>query len=257
MFFCGGAHLFSFLYRNTVIKLPRKKRFERVACSVGLFNRKKGKDKKNDLGDLSEYAGLRLEIMDGQENLLFIAYAHVAWDGVISLRPAAALRIPPGLTSIYVQMRGYQSVTKKAIHMTGVISPDSDGSWKIDNLKLTGKDNDRAFYRQDIGIAGSIMPMRQRSGVDALPCRIVNVSVGGTCLQLTAEFMIGEKLLLRTSLFPGWKPTTLMCVVRRITRRRNFFEYGCEFLDLTPAVEEAISKSILEMQLERLRNNGA
>lgn len=217
---------------------------------MGLFSWRKNKNKDDGSSDLTEFEGMRFEVMDEREHLLFSARAGVTWDGALELRPTIVPRFPPGASYIPVLLRGYEPSVKKAIHMEGNIVPLGDGRLQVEDLKLTGKDNDRAFYRQATAIVGSVMPLRQR-GVEALPCRVLNVSAGGVCLQVRAECMVGEKLLLRSSLLDGWKEMALMCVVRRATRRKNAFEYGCEFVDLSPALEEAISRAILEMQLQQ------
>lgn len=218
---------------------------------MGLFNWGKNKDKDDGPGHLAEYAGMRLEVMDENERLLFVAHANITWEGNMELRPTAALRVPPTVKSLPVLMRGFHLTEKKAVHMEGVISPRGDGSWTVEGLRITGKDNDRAFFRQETAIAATVMPMHQH-GVEAMPCRVVNVSAGGVCLQFGAECRMGEKLMLSASLLEGWSPMQLMCVVRRVVRRKTIFEYGCEFIDLSPAVEEAVSKAILEMQLQRM-----
>lgn len=218
---------------------------------MGLFNWGRNKEKDDGPGELAEYSGMRLEVMDANERLLFVAHASITWDGEMELRPTAPLRVPPTVKSLSVLLRGFQLATKKAVHMEATISPRSDGSWEVEDLEITGKDNDRAFYRQATSISATVVPMRQR-GLQAAPCRVVNISAGGVCLQFAVECMMGEKLLLNTSLLEGTQSVQLMCVVRRVVRRKTIFEYGCEFIDLSPAMEELVSKAILEMQLQRM-----
>ncbi len=220
--------------------------------SMGLFNWGKNKDADN-AGKLAEYSGIRVEVMDTNERLLFIAHVSVTWEGKVELRPTTALRVPASVKDFPVLMRGFQTTQKKAVHMEARISPRSDGSWTVEDLKITGKDNDRAFFRQDTLLSASVMPLHQR-GVSALPCKVVNVSAGGACIQFAAECMLGERLMLNINLTEDAAPMQLMCVVRRVIRRKTTFEYGCEFVDLPPAVEEAVSKAILDMQLQRMHS---
>ena len=63
----------------------------------------------------------------------------------------------------------------------------------------------------------------------------------------------GDKLLLRSDIFEGKTLPPLVCTVRRVTKRRIGYEYGCEFADLTPATEDMIAKAIMEIQLKRMR----
>ncbi len=219
---------------------------------MGLFGRLFHRDNDDDPGDLSGFEGMRLEIMDEQGDLLFAARAGLSWDGSIELRPITVPRVRPGTKFISVEMRGYDAARKQAVHMEGDITPHSDGTWTVDDLKVTGRDNDRAFFRQEMLIGGSVMPLRQR-GISERSCRIINISAGGACVQFPAECMVGEKLLLKFRLGDGGQPMALMCVVRRVTRRQNFYEYGCEFIDLSPALEEQITRTIMNMQREHRR----
>lgn len=217
---------------------------------MGLLDWLRNRSNGEDEVDYEQYSGMRFEVMDDRERLIFIAFFTVGDDGTVVLRPIVPPRYPPTGKYYPVLMRGYQQSTKKAIHMEGDISPAGNGNWLVDELKVTGVDNDRAFYRQVTSVGGMVVPMHQR-GLNAIPCRVLNISAGGVCIQTGAECMVGEKMMLRTTLFDDWRIAPQMCTVRRATRRRTLFEYGCEFSDLSPGVEEHISKSIMEMQRER------
>ena len=218
---------------------------------MGLFDRwTRSKDEASE--DMSEFAGMRIEVMNEAGEMLFVGRADVTGSGDIELQPITVPRLAPGTKYVDVQMRGYQDSVKKAVHMEGVVSPRPSGRWLVEDIRVTGKDNDRAFYRQDTVIGGDVMPIKQL-GVDSRPCRVVNISAGGVCIFVDAEYMRGEKLLLRSNLLEGWELTPLICVVRRITKRKGGYEYGCEFTELTPATEDIIAKAILEMQLKRRR----
>ncbi len=218
---------------------------------MGLFDRNKKKE-NDQTGNLSQYSGMRVEVMNERGYLLFVAYINVDWNGNVELRPLVQPRIRPGMEDMPVTMRGYAAAMKKAVHMEGTISPGENGSWTVDDFTVTGKDNDRAFYRQETSMSGSIISMRSQN-LEGVPCRLINVSAGGVCLWAQSQFMMGEKLLLKSSLFEGWRVASLMCAVRRIIMRKNVYEYGCEFLQMNPATEDMIAKAIMDMQLKRMR----
>lgn len=218
---------------------------------MGLFDRR-AKAKSGGPRDLGEYAGMRIEVMNENGELLFVGRSDITAGGMLELQPITVPRISPNAKYVSVVMRGYEDSVKKAVHMEGGISPRTNGRWAIEDFSVTGKDNDRAFYRQDTVIGGDVMPLRQ-AGVDSHPCRVVNISAGGVCIFVDAEYRRDEKLLLRSSLLEGWELTPLVCVVRRITPRKGGFEYGCEFTELNSATEDIIAKAIMEMQLRRRR----
>lgn len=219
---------------------------------MGLFDRKKNKKESDQTGSLSQYAGMRVEVMNERGSLLFIAHIAIEWDGSVKLRPITPPRIKRDMEDIPVTMRGYEQSVKKAVHMEGTITLEGDGNWAVEDFEVTSKDNDRAFFRQETTMSGSVISLRNPN-VEAIPCRVVNVSAGGVCLWSQTQFLIGEKLLLRSDLFEGWKTLSLMCAVRRMVRRKNLYEYGCEFTQLSPAMEDLIAKAIMDMQIKRMR----
>ncbi len=218
---------------------------------MGLFDRNKNKD-NDQTGNLGQYAGMRVEVMNERGYLLFIAYINVDWDKSVRLRPIVQPRIAPGIQDLPVIMRGYETAVKKAVHMEGTISPGENGDWLVEDFVVTGKDNDRAFFRQETAMSGSLISMRIQS-VTAIPCRVINVSAGGVCFWAQEKFLMGEKLLLKSSLFEDWRTMSLMCAVRRIIPRKNLIEYGCEFVQMNPTTEDMIAKAIMDMQIKRMR----
>ena len=195
---------------------------------------------------------MRVEIMDEKGGLLFAARTNIKWDGSMELQPITVPRLRPGADAVPVTIRGYEDSVKKAVHMEGTLYDRGNGTWNVEDIELLGKDNDRAFYRQETAIGGEVTPMKQ-SGVYSEPCRIINISAGGVCILIDMEFRKGEKILLRSNLLEGWALTPLICVVRRVTKRKIGYEYGCEFTELTPAMEDVIAKAIMEMQLKLRR----
>lgn len=223
---------------------------------MGLFDRlsnRAGKDMtgKGGSGNLGEYSGMRVEVVSEGETPLFVARVSVSWDGRMELTPISGLSSGINeLVSIPVSLRGYQESVRKAVHMDCNIERRSNGVWEVRNLEITGKDNDRSFFRQDTSIVGEVVQVG-RGGINSQSCEVVNISAGGVCIRVAAAYAMGDKLMLNSKLLPNWDLAPLMCVVRRITRRRGvIYEYGCEFLNLNPATEDMIAKAIIEMQMK-------
>ena len=218
---------------------------------MGLFDRfSKRKDAEEE--SVAGYESMRVEIMDEDGKLLFVARVILSQTDRMELQPITVPRLAPNTLNLPVLLRGYDDTEKKAIHMSGDLSARSNGLWRVDSIAIVGKDNDRAFYRQDTTLSGEITPMQQ-TGVYSEPCRLINISAGGVCFLADVECREGERILLRSNLLEGWSLTPLVCVVRRVTKRKIGFEYGCEFTDLTPATEDIIAKAIMEMQVKRRR----
>ena len=220
---------------------------------MGLFDLFTGRGKEDDDKlDLSEFAGMRVEVMDEGGALLFSARASESWDNALVLQPITVPQLRRATDEIPVTLRGYEDETRQAVHMDATLVRRSDGTWRAEDIEITGRDNDRAFYRQSTSIGGEITPM-QGAGLYTQPCRVLNISAGGVCILVEPQYRIGDRLLLKSNLLEGWSMTPLLCEVRRVTKRKNGYEYGCEFTELTPAMEDMIAKAIMEMQVRQKR----
>lgn len=213
---------------------------------MGLFGRKNRDDEKNEI-NLREYSGMRLEVMTEKEQLLFIANASINWEEEMVLRPLTTVYLDPSIPQYTVLLRGYQDELKKAVHLKCHISAEQNGTWMTSDVEVLTKSNDREYYRHNMSAVGEFLQLRQK-GVGMTPCRLVNLSVGGVRIAADKVLMVGEKLMLRSPVLEGWELAPLMCEVKRVFRKGGAYEYGCEFVDLTPQTEEMISRVLVKLQ---------
>ena len=227
-------------------------------------------------GDAAEslraYSGMRVEVMSLGNDLLFLAKLFVLQGGIVELQQVSET-VPgmeadsgkspdPGTGSaaereeekpFQVNLRGYEEKLQKAIHMTGVITRLTPEVWRVDNVKVTSKDNDRAFFRQNTQAAGEVTRIG-RNDSEVGVCEIVNISAGGVCIRTKEEYETGDKLMLKAHLIPGKGVTPLLCEIRRASAKRGGnFEYGCQFLELSKTEEDQIAKAIMDMQRSQLK----
>ena len=203
---------------------------------------------------LAAYHGLRMEVMSGEENeLLFTArLALVPEEGLAELYMLSDLVHPLGQEPVHVKLRGFETSQGLAVHMEGMISQETDVTWRVEDLELLGKDNDRAFFRQATELRGEIT-RTESDDKDTYQCVVRNISAGGVCFQSTDQFDVGETVSLSAQLLPGQEMEPLLCQVRRVTPRRGGSYYGCQFLQLNSVKENQISKAIMQLQMKRLR----
>ena len=154
-----------------------------------------------------------------------------------------------------VLLRGYDEGTQRAIHLEGNAERFSSTLWRIEQLRVTGRENDRAYYRQDIDVAGDVMRVGQLNGLPEIKhCMVLNISVGGVCIQADERYNMGDRLLLRSRMLSGGGEIALFCTVRRVVERRgSTFEYGCCFDKLDAYAEDQIAKAIMDLQMKRRR----
>ena len=224
---------------------------------------------------LAEFSGLRVEALDEDGGLMFVAklaigsgtsgelqligsYAEQAEEATAQENAEAAQTgedaDAPEETKPkprHIQLRGYDEHLQKAIHLEGDATPFAGRVWRVRNLALMGKDNDRAFFRQDVDAPGEAVPIR--GGTGPAPCKVLNLSAGGACIQTSAAYEMGERLRLSFRIGQG-SDMSVFCTVCRVSQRKeNLFEYGCSFEHLDPAMEDAISRALLQLQMKRIK----
>lgn len=213
---------------------------------MGLFSRLFHREEEDGF-DPSEYAGMRLEVMDEKENLLFMGRANVGYDGELELQPLTVPQLSPYADNVPVLLRGYDEKEKLAFHIQATLVARGNGIWMAEDCRLTVKDNERSFFRQPVNSGGEITPLKQW-GINSNDCRVLNISAGGVCVWTDAAFLPGERVLVKADILDEWSIKPQVCVVRRATKRRFGFEYGCEFASLPTETEEKITRVIMEMQ---------
>ena len=203
---------------------------------------------------LAAYHGIRMEVMSEEGNeLLFTArLVLVPEEGVVELYMLSDLVHPLDQEPVHVKLRGFEASQGLAVHMEGMISQETDVTWRVEGLEFLGKDNDRAFFRQTTELRGEVT-RTESDDKDVYQCVVRNISAGCVCFQSKEQFDIGDALSLSAQLLPGQEMEPLLCQVRRVTPRRGGSYYGCQFLQLDSVQENQISKAIMQLQMKYLR----
>ena len=206
---------------------------------------------------LIDYSGLRVEALTEEHTLLFMGELTIGENGRGTLAMQSGYEGPQLAEDekLHIFLRGYDQFEKKAIHMECDISGYTSDIYRMDRLKLDGKDNDRAFYRQPVGISGEVRHVDTEGTTQILPCIVENISAGGACFRSEAVYALGSRLLLRSQLLPD-SSIALVCSVCRIKGRGDgVFEYGVKFEELDANSEDLIAKAILDLQLKQMRGS--
>lgn len=206
---------------------------------------------------LIDYSGMRVEAWTEEHELLFMGELTIGENGRGTLAMQSGYEGPQLAEDEkrHIFLRGYDMKEKKAIHMECDISGYTPDIYRMDRLKLDGKDNDRAFYRQPVGISGEVRHVDTEGVASILPCIVENISAGGACFRSDAVYATGSRLLLRSRLLPD-SDIALICSVCRVKGRGDgVFEYGVKFEELDESAEDLIAKAILDLQLKQMRGS--
>lgn len=199
--------------------------------------------------DLEIYSGMRVEVAS-EDGRMFLTAQLVELRGDRALmEPKSEGNLLAGTEEpIPVVLRGYSSLENKAVVMQGTIRPTMNGMWQAENLVLVKRINERAFFRVDTNIDVGITPMGSFSTAEE-SCKLLNISVGGVCIGSKRRHNVGDKFILQAKLLPDLESSLMFCqILRIIERKHDYFEYGCQFLQLTTSDEDRILQVIFNLQ---------
>lgn len=206
------------------------------------------------------YNGMRVDVLDDEDKLLFVAgIESLSAETIKLVQTSEPLRPGLGGGVIPVSIRGFNAYENCGIHIDGVLSkpaPDREGAWLVKELDVKGKDNGRSFNRRPIRAQAWACPEdAAEAGTEAewLVCEVVNASAGGVCFRTTGRFSSGDRLSIRFDFRHGKEQPPVMIVVRRASSRGESgesYEYGCEFV-LNSEVDAIIPRIISQLQFMR------
>ncbi len=220
---------------------------------MGLFGRRNRKNDRHE-ADVREFVGMRMEVMNAEEQLMFTAVTSINRKNRMVLCPLATVYLAPSISPYPVLLRGYEDIVEKAVYLKCSISEEQNGNWLMSDTEILVKHDEREYYRYHLSADGEFMKLRQR-GIGVTPCQIVNISVGGVRISTEKALMTGEKLILCSPVFEGWALTPPMCRVKRIFFKKHGYTYDCEFVDLTPQTEDLIARALVKLQQISIRNS--
>ena len=197
------------------------------------------------------YNGMRMEVLNEQNELLFVADVQILNDHMIELVRTSELLEPGIEDGMPVSVRGFNAYENCGIHIDGLLSKlaqHQDSAWLVKNIDHKGRDAGRSFTRSSIQAQGWVRPLDAPDG-PWLDCKVVNASAGGVCFRTTEPFEKDARLSIRFRLRRGKEQPPLNIAIRRVTDRGDMFEYGCEFVDLNPEVDTIITRTVIQLQI--------
>ena len=207
---------------------------------------------KDDSAIPGVYNGMCMEVLDRSGDLLFVADVQVLSGTMIELVRTSELLRPDiaDMLPLSVSVRGFNAYQNCGIHMDGMLSKlaqDQDSAWLVKNIDHKGRDAGRSFSRQPITTQAWVRSLSEPED-QWLECKVVNASAGGVCFRTPEPLDPESKLSIRFRLRRGKEQPPLTVAIRRVTDRGDTFEYGTEFVDLTPEVNTVITRTVIALQ---------
>lgn len=199
--------------------------------------------------DLEVYSGMRVEVTSADRRMFLVAHLQGLRGDRAQLRPSTeGSLMTPSEAPVSVTLRGYSSKGHKAVLLNGTVRLTGGGVWQVEHLSLVKQGDNRAHVRILLDAEGTLCLTGGRDTPEE-SCRLVNIGLGGVCVCLETRRDVGDKFILRVKLVPEGETLVLHGQFLRILERRHgCYEYGCRFVDLEPADEERILRSIFALQ---------
>ena len=197
----------------------------------------------------NDYNGMRIEVLDRVNELLFVGDVEVLSDQMIEVVRTSELLSGGIENNMPVSIRGFNAYENCGVHIDGVLSKlaqDQDSAWIVKELDVKGKDTGRSFSRRPIHAQAWV---QAEGSSQWLPCTVVNASAGGVCFRMNEPLEIGARLRIRFNLGRDHEQPPLTIEVRRASDRRTEYEYGCEFVDLNSEVDTIITRTVIRLQI--------
>lgn len=207
------------------------------------------KTPEKDMRELEIYSGMRVIVKALDGKMLFIAKLQDPQGNTAQLYQYSTAENFQNMeiTPIPVKLRGYSDWEKKAVFMDGNMFPLHEHTWQLEDLVITKIENERAFPRFNTDISAAVTAVNGIEGREQA-CKILNISVGGSCIESKHRYHKGDRFLLRAKLVEDRPLSVMYCEVLRVVeigKDVSRFEYGCRFLELTEADQEELSQTIL------------
>ena len=188
------------------------------------------------------YSGMRVEIMDEKKQLIFIAKLMSLHGNSAKLHQYSESEFLFEEEEMKIRIRGYSDIDKKVIHMEGTLKQGKGSIWPVEGLTFIKSGNDRAFYRLNTDLDGSMI-LTEGAETEKEPCRLLNISVGGAYIRTEPALELGDRFFLQVH--PDRDSSLILTEVCRIVEREDeLFEYGCQFIELNEADRKQIIQAI-------------
>lgn len=218
---------------------------------------KKNKPSSSASPTLDIYSGMRVEVSGVDGRMLFVAkLMNMRGDTAELHQYSEAASMWKKEAARPARIRGYNDYERKAVYMEAMITPLPKHIWVVEEIRIVGVSNDRAFFRLETDLDAVAVAF---AGIRAeeRPCKLRDISVGGARIASEYPYQVDDKFLLKVRLMEDREISTMYCQVLRIIEKEDSpTEYGCRFLELNDADQERITQNIFDIQRKQRSGKG-
>lgn len=205
------------------------------------------------------YLGMTLEVLTEDGKFMFLAKVSDIDSDFIKIVNAKGGTLPPTFHGTVIKLRGFLS-GMRPVNVQSQICGNSPDFWKLDHIQGMYTHENRANFRQRVSIDTTLIPANSIFGGSSdqpsspVPCRILDISVGGVQVSCRAKFQNGDWFFLPdVSIVDDFPPFSFTCSVRRTSENSTGYLYGCQIDGLTAKEQEELLRAIFSAQRQEIQ----
>lgn len=199
-------------------------------------------------GEKRFHPGVTVEVFGPAGQMLFLGKIEESDGKTIQIVAENDSMLPPVIYNTRIKVVEVSAKEEIAV-LFGMVCGSTAHMWKLDRLNYVIGQEKRYSYRQRVRVDALVQS--KEDGTCAVPCQILDVSMGGARISCAKPFQVEDRLLLtKAQIDPDAEPFAFDCRVRRVGEGGS---YGCEFQHVSPKEEERLFRAILVAQRKEIR----
>lgn len=214
--------------------------------------------------ELSErLGGAVCELRSMNNDLLFIGKVLGCNNETIAVVEIHDSPVPPVIYNTEFKILARPGGGRPFLALAGSICGSTRQMWKLNNLRMLRAEERRMGFRQRVDCPALVQewndslflpahggPLPCPPQYASLPCRLVDISLGGLQFRAEARFERGAQLLVHNFvLLPRTDPFAFPCQVCWADRADvRSFTFGCKYGDIPERQQDRLCKAILDLQ---------
>lgn len=215
-------------------------------------------EEEDILDEMDLRVGMMVEVLTVRNILTFVGRVKAFNGEVLTIKESMDGELPPVVYNQEVKLRFFQK--GKSLVLRGQICGSTEWIWRVDRLESQFGAEHRMFFRQNVDLKAQVeqlpedeAPLTGQAPQGAVPCRIMDVSVGGLMLSSRKPFEEGVRVrITEAKIAKELAPFTFVCRVQRMRQVGGNFLCGCKFEDLSIKEEDQLLQAIFIAQRKEL-----
>lgn len=215
--------------------------------------------------ELTNATGALCELRTERNDLIYLARVQACDGNTIVLEQSSGKEVPPVIynTKVKLTIRTGGSVP---VVVFGMVCGSTRLIWKVDRLDRFKYEEQRTVFRQKISVSARLLHMGsdddfskhyENRNLPTTPCVLTDISLGGTMLNSSQRFALGDWLMLKdVQLLPNDPPFVFYAkIFWADLKGPRVFRYGCGFGELSEREQDRLCGRIFQLQRIDLKRN--